>query len=166
MATILAVPIFLLLAILQSSIISRITLLQGSADLVLLVLIAWALQDRVKHAWFWAVLGGALMNYLSGLPVPILLITYMVIVIGVRLVIRRIWQVPLLMMLVGTTIGTILLLGAQYLTRVITGVMLPFGDSLSLVILPSVFLNLLFSIPVYTLVTDFANWVYPTEKET
>jgi len=49
---------------------------------------------------------------------------------------------------------------------VITGVMLPIGDSLSLVILPSVFLNLLFSIPVYTLVTDLANWVYPTEKET
>jgi rod shape-determining protein MreD len=140
-------------------------LLQGSADLVLLVIIAWALQDQVKNAWFWAVLSGVLMGFLSGLPFPVIFLSYLIIVLGVRLVIRKIWQVPVLMMLLGTTIGTIFLLVVEYITRVITGVSLPFGSSLSLVILPSVLLNLLFSIPVYTLVTDLASWVHPIEKE-
>jgi len=155
----------ILLAILQSSLISRITLLQGSADLLLLFLIAWASQDRVKNAWFWAVLGGTVMSFLSGLPFVVLILSYLAIVLGVRLVIKSIWQVPILMMLIGTTLGTILLLGVQFLVRVISGVPLPFGESLSLVILPSILLNLLFSIPVYTLVTDLANWLFPTEKD-
>lgn len=105
------------------------------------------------------------MSFLSGLPFAVLILSYLAIVLGVRLVIKSIWQVPILMMLIGTTLGTILLLGVQFLVRVISGVPLPFGESLSLVILPSILLNLLFSIPVYTLVTDLANWLFPTEKD-
>jgi hypothetical protein len=141
------------------------TLLLGSADLVLLVLIAWALQDRVKNAWLWAVLAGMMMSFISGLPFPVLIGSYLLIIIGARLLIKRIWQVPILMMLVGTTVGTIFLLSVEYSTRVISGVALPFGDSLSLIILPSVLLNLLFSIPVYTLIADLANLLYPSEKD-
>jgi len=43
----------LLAVILQSSVVSQVKLLSGNADLPLLVLGAWALQDRVKSAWHW-----------------------------------------------------------------------------------------------------------------
>jgi rod shape-determining protein MreD len=165
-ATILAFPILILLAILQSSIFSRVNLLQGNADLVLLVIIAWSLQDRVKNAWIWGGVGGLLMGFLSGLPFPVVLVSYLIIVIGARVLTRRIWQVPILMMLVGTTVGTFFLLAVEYLTRSITATPLPLGKSLSLVILPSILLNLLFSIPVYTLIADLANVLYPAEKVT
>jgi len=141
------------------------TLLQGNADLVLLVIVAWALQDRVKNTWLWAIIAGLLTSFISGLQFPVLIGSYLVIVAGIRLLIKRIWQVPILMMLVGTILGTIVLLVIEYMTLVIGGTPLPIGDSMSLVILPSVLLNLLFSIPVYTLIADLANWLYPNEKE-
>lgn len=141
------------------------TLLEGNADLVLLVIIAWALQDRVKNAWLWAIVGGLLMSFISGLQFPVIIGSYLVITAGIRLLIKRIWQVPILMMLVGTIFGTIVLLGVEFVMLVIGGTPLQIGDSMSLVILPSVLLNLLFSIPVYTLIADLANWLYPTEKE-
>ena len=54
------VILFGVLAILQSTIVSRMTLLNGTADLILLFVIAWALQEKVEffmavvHNW-WSV---------------------------------------------------------------------------------------------------------------
>ena len=45
MAILLAIPILGLLIIFQSAILSQVHLLQGSIDFVLLVLVAWAVQD-------------------------------------------------------------------------------------------------------------------------
>jgi len=55
-----AFPILALAVILQSAIVSRISLLSGYADLVLVIVIGWALQEGVTTAWHWAVLAGAL----------------------------------------------------------------------------------------------------------
>lgn len=43
------------------------------------------------------------------------------------------------------------------------GTPLPLGDSLGLIVLPRVLLNLLFSIPVYAVVRDLAQWVSPVK---
>ena len=51
-----SIPILGSLLILQTVILSRITLLHGSADLIMLAVISWALQKRVKTAWFWAII--------------------------------------------------------------------------------------------------------------
>jgi hypothetical protein len=44
------------------------------------------------------------------------------------------------------------------------GTPLPLGDSLGLIVLPRVLLNLLFSIPVYAVVRDTAQWVSPVKE--
>ena len=44
------------------------------------------------------------------------------------------------------------------------GTPLPFGDSLGLIVLPSILLNLLFSIPVYAVIRDLAQWVSPVQE--
>ena len=53
-----AFPILSLAIMLQTAIVSRINLLAGGADLMLLILAAWALQERVATAWHWAALAG------------------------------------------------------------------------------------------------------------
>jgi hypothetical protein len=45
------------------------------------------------------------------------------------------------------------------------GVPLPINDSINLVILPSTLLNLLLALPIYAIVSDLAQWVYPEEVE-
>jgi hypothetical protein len=45
------------------------------------------------------------------------------------------------------------------------GASLPFGDTFSLITVPSVLLNLLLAIPILWLMRDLAGWVYPVEEE-
>lgn len=163
MVTLLALPLFIVLGIFQSAVVSRLPLLHGTADLILLVVIAWALQERVRSAWQWALIAGLVIGYLSALSLIIPLIGYL-LVTGMALLLRqRVWQVPILAMLAVTFIGTLLIniMTAIYLN--IIGTPLPILDTLNLIILPSTILNLIIAIPVYALVKDFSEWVYPEE---
>jgi len=161
--TFLAIPIFGLLAILQSAILSRMPLLQGTADLVLLVVIAWALQERVRSAWQWALIAGIIMAYVSALSGLIPIGSYLVVTALALFLRQRVWQVPVLAMLAVTFIGSLLVYSLTALYLSITGTPLPFVDTLYQIILPSIILNLLLAIPVYALVKDLSEWLYPEE---
>ena len=165
MPTLLAVPLFLLLTIFQSAVVSRMTLLQGAADLILLVVIAWALQERVKNAWWWAVIAALTVAYISAINGVVVLLSYLTVT-GLALWLRRrVWQLPILAMLAVTFIGSPLVyMGTAAYLR-LTGTPLPIFDTFSLIILPSMILNLLLAIPVYALVKDLAEWLYPEEME-
>jgi len=161
--TLLAIPLFIVLAIFQSAVVSRLPLLQGTVDLILLVVIAWALQERVRTAWQWALVAGLVVGYLSALNMVIPLIGYL-LVTGVALLLRqRVWQVPILAMLAVTFLGSLIinLMTAIYLN--IIGSPYPLLDTLNLIILPSTILNLILAIPIYALVKDFSEWMYPEE---
>jgi hypothetical protein len=162
-ATLLAIPIFIVLGIFQSAVVSRLPLLHGTADLILLVVVAWALQERVRTAWQWAAIAGLIVGYISALNVIVPVAGYLVVT-GLALMIRqRIWQIPVLAMPAVTFVGTLLVNIATAIFLGIMGTPLPFLETLNLIILPSIILNLLLSIPVYALVKDFSEWVYPEE---
>lgn len=162
MRNLLAVPVILLAVILQSAVISRITLLSGFADLSLVMLAAWALQEEVESAWHWAVAMGLLIGFVSGIPWAVPVIGYCVVVALAKVFQRRVWQAPLLAMFSVTFLGTIFV---NLLTLVVLrflGVPLSIGDTLGLLTLPAVLLNMLFAIPAYAIMRDFASWVYPS----
>ncbi len=150
---------------LQSAIISRLQLLGGNADLVLLVIVAWALQERVKNAWLWGVIGGLLVSFISAMPFFTPLAGYLLVVIFARLLRSRIWQIPILAMLTVTVVGTFGMHLLNIVALFVNGQALPFQDSLSYVTMPSVLLNILVALPVYVLMADLAKWVYPAEAE-
>jgi hypothetical protein len=158
-----ALPIFTFLVILQTTIVTKIPLLNGYADIVLLVIIAWALQERVHSAWQWGILGGLMIGFVSAVNFAIPLVSYASITALALLIRRRIWQIPILAMFVVTLVGTLFSHGLTALTLAIGGTNLPLVDSLQLITLPSLFLNLLLAAPVYAIVRDFANWLHPEE---
>ncbi len=150
---------------LQSAIISNLQLLGGNADLVLLVIVAWSLQERVKNAWLWGVIGGLLVSFISAVPFFAPLFGYVLIVIFARLLRSRIWQIPILAMLTVTVIGTFLMHLFDIVALFVNGQALSFTQSLNYVTMPSVLLNILLALPVYVLMADLAKWVYPAEAE-
>jgi cell shape-determining protein MreD len=159
----LAIPVLGLASILQTSIIGRITLLNGRADLVLLILAAWSLQERVRSAWIWGVAAGLLVGFISGLPFYIYPVCYIVLVGMGRLLAHRVWQAPLLAMFTVTFMGTLELLMLTYLERSLFAVSLDFNLSFVQIILPSILLNMLLAIPVHALIHGLANRLYPVE---
>jgi hypothetical protein len=78
---------------------------------------------------------------------------------------RRVWQAPLLAMFAVTFAGTIWMHLLSFLVLRFLGYLLPFGDVLGLITLPSLLLNMLIAIPVYAWMRDLAHWVYPSESE-
>ena len=164
MRNLVAIPVILLTVILQSAVISRVYLLSGSADLPLVMIAAWALQDGVDSGWHWAIATGLLVGFVSGLASVVPVAGYIVVVLLAYLFQRRVWQAPLLAMFSITFIGTILLSFMSVGVLRFSGVDLPISDVLGLVILPSVLLNMLLAIPVYAVMRDLARWVYPAPE--
>ena len=164
MRNLIAFPLLGLAVILQSSIISQIKLLSGYADLPLIMLAAWALQQHVKSAWHWAVLACVMLGFVSSMPWPVLAISYLGIIFVAQALQRRVWQAPLLAMFSLTFLGTLFMHLLSFVVLRILGTPFLFGDVIGLITLPSLLLNMLFSIPIYAFMRDLARWVYPVEE--
>ena len=133
--------------------------------LILLILAAWGLQERVKSAWVWGVVAGLLVGWVSGLPWYIPLISYLAVVALTQAFRRRVWQAPLLAMFTVCLLGTVILQGLSYVSLRFLGDPLPLGESLSLIMLPSVLLNMMLEILIHPLVRDLARWIHPAEAQ-
>lgn len=164
MRNLIAVPVIFLAVILQSAVISRIYLLSGIADLPLVMLAAWALQEDVDSAWHWAAALGLMVGFVSAIPWYVPVLSYMIVVGLAQMLQRRIWQAPLLAMFSVTFLGTLLLSVLTYMVLRIGGVVMPPEDVLGLLILPGVLLNMLLAIPAYAIMRDLSRWVYPTPE--
>lgn len=159
-----AFPLLALVVIIQSAVVSQMPLLAGYADLMLVVLGAWALKADASSTWLWALLGGFMVSFVSGLPWLAPMAGYLFVVLLAQLFKQRVWQAPLLAMFSVIFLGTLTMDMLTILMLTFLGTPLPLGDSLGLVVLPRVLLNLLISIPVYAVVRDLAHWVSPVKE--
>ena len=165
MAIFIAIPILAVLLILQSAVLSQFPLLNGTADLVLLAVIAWALQKRVQTAWQWGIIGGLLIGIVSALPFWASLGIYLMAV-AVSLALRqRVWQAPILAMFIATFTITLLAHMLTVIALRLTGTALPLTQTINLISLPTIILNLVFAIPIFYILADVAKWLYPEKLE-
>ncbi len=164
MRSLIAFPLLALAIILQSSVISQVKLISGYADLMLLILAAWTLQDRVNSAWHWAALACVFTGFVSNLPWLVLGLGYFAIVYFAQILQKRVWQAPMLAMFSVTFAGTIVMHLISFVVLRLSGTPFVFGDVIGLITLPSLLLNMLFAIPVYTFIRDLAHWVHPVEE--
>lgn len=161
MRNLIAIPVIILAVQLQSSIVSRVPLLSGTADLPLVILAAWALQDGVDTSWHWALAAGLLVGFVSAIPIFVPIVSYLFVVVLAQLLQRRVWQTPLLAMFVVCLIGSIFLYALSLAALQLVGVPVSLGDALGLFALPGTLLNLLLAIPAFAIMRDLARWVYP-----
>lgn len=158
-----AFPLLGLTVIAQSAVVSQVKLLSGHADLTLVVLAAWALQERGKSAWHWAAAACLMLAFVSRMSLLVIALGYFGVIFAAQALQKRVWQAPLLAMFGVTFIGTLFLHLWSFAFLSVLGTPLLFDDVIGLVTLPSLLLNMLISIPVYFLMRDLARWVYPEE---
>lgn len=163
MRNVIALPLLGLAVIVQSSIVRQFPLLGGTADLVLVLVTAWALQQAVTTGFHWAFLASVFISLVSSLPWFVYFAAYAGVVMLALLLQRRVWQVPMLAMFIVTFLGTALFHGLTLLYLYLSGSVIPLADSLGLMTLPSVLLNMLIAIPMYGMMHDLAGWVFPGE---
>lgn len=165
MAELLFYPILVLLLILQMVIVRQLPLFNGTVDLMLLWLASWGLQKQGKNVWVGAIFVILLMSFVSSLPWYVWTVTYLSVAIISRFMNRHFWQNPLIALIFVVFISSIIGMLAQMGVLIFHDSAINISQSIKYVIVPSVFLNLLFAIPVYVVVNDMAQWVYPIGKE-
>lgn len=159
-----AFPLMGLAVILQSTIVSQAQLLSGYADLPLVLISAWALQERVESAWHWGAVTCLFAGFVSKMPLPVIVGGYLGVLFLARVLQQRVWQAPLLAMFSVVFLGTLFFHTLSFVVLGFLGAPFRFSDVVGLITLPSLLLNMLLSIPIYAFMRDLANWVYPIEE--
>ena len=163
-ANFISIPVLMVLSVLQSTAISRIILINGSADIVMLAIAVWGVREKGYHTFVWALVGGLMTALMTAMPFYIPLLTYFFVAIIAKLLFGRIWQSPILMLILIVFVGTLFqhLISILYLQ--FSGTNAGFLSSLQKFTLPSILLNLFFIFPVYVLMSDIHQWARPGES--
>jgi hypothetical protein len=165
MAELLHYPILILLLILQMTIGRNIQLVGGSADLVLLWLVCWGLHKQGKNVWYGALFAGLLLTFASAVPWYVSFISCFFAAGVSRYFSKRFWHNPLIALFIVTFVGSLFSFLLQYAVLVFLNGNMGWSVSLTHVIIPSVFMNLILALPVYAIVHDMSRWMYPAEVE-
>jgi len=163
LANILAFPIMLVMTSLQMVVFSRILINSGSGDLILLTLCVWAIGEQGETAFFWGLVGGLLIGFISATPLVVVLGSYILVVFSARLFHRWLWQAPILATMLSVVAGTIGKSIIEMIGLQATGIHLNFLEGLGSIIAPSLLLNFLLLFPMYILINDLAQWMAPKE---
>ncbi len=161
---IVGLPILAVAAFIQVGFFGQIRLMGGTPDLILLCIIAWSINDRTEYSWVLTIGGGLIMSYISAMPMNGYLWMYLFIWIMIRFIKMRVWQMPLVLMLFVTITATLVIsvgtLGLLFLQNANVNYLEAFRQ----IIVPSLVMNLLLSVPMYAFLNDVINTIYINEE--
>lgn len=156
---------FFIVLMLQYGIFSRWTLLSGSADIVLLFIIALCLISNAKRLWVLVLIFGAIVGAISALPFYLPVGFYFAVYLAAQQIRKRIMQSPLLSMYLLTFVASIgwhiLNISFLFIKRI------PFKMDTALfeIMLPGLLLNILISIIVHAIVQESSRVITPKGVE-
>ena len=165
MANITGILLLSLAMVLQNTIVTQVQLPFGAADLVMLVLLAWVLQSDQDSQLLFGIIAGLMVGISSALPFWLPVIGYSILVWIVMFAQRRIWQVPVWLLLISTFLGSLLIYGIEIVYLWVTGYPINIVEFLNIVLLPSLILNMIFVLPIYGVVGEIAKAIYPKEVD-
>jgi rod shape-determining protein MreD len=163
MAILIGVPILAVLAVIQSTVFGTFRLLDGAPDLILLAVVGWALTGRARQAMVLGLVGGALLDLLSGTPMGVSAVGLIVIAYLVSLSEGRFWEAHFLMPLAAMLGASLLYHASALVVLVLLGRTPDWTYALTRVVLPSTFLNLLLALPVAQAAGSLEAALYPPE---
>lgn len=156
--------LLLIASVLQVTLMGRFSLLAGTADLLLLVMLTYMLQEEVRADWRWGIAAGLMVDLSSALPIWVSLAAYVGAAALAQLLETRVWKIPLLT-LFGATLGSTLLIQAVTMFYLwLNASPINFAEAFNLVTLPSMLLNLLLVLPVSAVVSEFSKLALPSEE--
>ena len=160
---IIGLPIIAVAAFVQVGFFGQIRLMNGTSDLILLCIIAWTINDQTKYSWILMIAGGLLMSYISAMPMNGYIWMYLAIWLLIRFIKRRVWQMPLILMLFVTIVGTLIIAVGTLGLLFLQNASVNYLDALQTIVIPSLVMNLMLAIPMYAVLNDVINTIYINE---
>lgn len=145
----LSVPVLVVAAALQSSLVPQIRVLGGGPDLVLLIVLSWSVHSEFDEALTWAFVGGIVQDLLSAMPTGTSAMGLVILVYVVHLLSERLYGIGFVLLSMLVVAGTVLKGSIGALVLAITGMPSDFFTVFSYVIVPSTVYNLALIAPTY-----------------
>lgn len=147
-------PLMFLAAVLQATVFASLRpVLFGSApDLVLLVVLAWAIHDPDREGVVWAFIGGLLIDLFSGAPLGLSSVLMVPLAFIIGSIESGVYQNNLVLPVVlGTLAAAAFHVGYVILARVLVGTPIPLSAALLNIGLPAVIMDAVLIYPVMAL---------------
>lgn len=157
----LGIPILLLAAVLNATLMVEFRVGNGAPDLVFLFVISWALLVSVQDALFWAVIGGVMQDMFSIAPLGTSALGLVVVAFLSDVLFGQISRRNVLIPPLVAAAGTVIYHLGILLALQMASINVPLGRGLSYVTLPTVVYNTLLILPVFRLVGQIHFWLTP-----
>ena len=165
MSLVFGIPILASLAAIQATLMTQFRVLGGAPDLILLAVIAWALVAPDPDGMLWALFGGLAIDLLSGGPFGMNAILLVIITYLAGFSEDRFWESHFLLPLAAVMVASLLYHGMTLGVLAALGRSVDWGLSLGYVTFPSVFFNLILTIPAYYAALRCKHFIYPPKVE-
>jgi rod shape-determining protein MreD len=162
MANYIGIPILLLAAVINATIMPELRLGNGTADLVFLLVMSWALLADVRDAMLWAVIGGMLQDVLSIAPLGTSALGLVIVAFAADAVFGTVSRGNLIVPLVVAGVGTFVYqMITLLLLRMLGLSAVGLGQGLVYVMVPSTIMNVLLILPVFRLMGAVHRRAFP-----
>lgn len=161
MTYLIGIPAFAILAILQSSLVSHLRLIEGRPDLVMLAVVAWALTGRGREAMILGFAGGLFLDVFSAVPLGVSAAALVIVAVIASYSEGQFWGINPIMQLAAVLVGSVVYNSVIIFTLVATGQPLDLQLALGRIVLPSLFVNLILALPMVQLTEGLHNWLHP-----
>lgn len=161
---IISIPLFFFFSVIQSVAISRIEIIAGTGDIVLLAIIAWTIIDEDGNYLGWGIIAGFLISILSAMPLMATFAVYIGCALTAKIAARIFWQSPILSLLSSVLIATVVKFFLEMIALQYLGITAPFILSVTSILVPTLVINLFFAFPIYVLMGDISRWLSPKDE--
>src|SRR5574341_93208 len=146
------IPLFLLLALIQATVLPYLRIFGGQPDLIVIVVVAWSVLDHDVESMAWGLAGGLCLDFLSGAPLGLSALALVPLAFVVGLTEAQVYRANLFLPLVLAA-GSALAYHLIYLIllRFLAGMPIAWSDALWYVTLPSVAFDVILFIPALRL---------------
>jgi rod shape-determining protein MreD len=152
MGTFLSLPILMLAAALQASVMPQVRLWDGAPDLVFLIVLSWSVHAPLEESVTWALVGGIMQDLLSVSPLGLSSVGMIIVVFAVYYLSRQVQRIGFFLLVALVLAGSLFQQLVVWLLFALMGFTMNFPDDFGFVIVPTIIYNLALVWPVYGLV--------------
>ena len=161
MTYVIGIPAIALLAVLQTSLVSHLRLLEGRPDLVLLAVVAWALTGKSNEAMILGFTGGLFLDAFSAVPLGVSSAALVLVAAIVSYSEGQFWGINPIMQLAAVLVGSVVYYATIIFTLVALGQPVDLQQAVGQVVLPSLFINLILALPTVQIAESLHAVLHP-----
>ena len=160
------IPLFLIGGLLQATVLPHLRVFGGQPDLIVLVVLAWAIVDHDREGMAWAFVGGLFLDLFSSLPLGFSSVVLVPVAFVVGLTEAQVYRTNLALPLLLVAGGALIYhAGHIFMLRFVAGIPIVWSRSVWYVTVPSVLFDVILILPLLPILRRWHDTLHPRQVQ-